>query len=110
MKKNGSDGARTLQGLIANKLDNPKDPVLKPAMKSFIDMVGEIGLAFSLVFTKTDKVKSNQMHSNVNKFRKELLKSWEFMPTYFLSSAIKKVGKDDILELIGRTNSEYRNG
>lgn len=74
----------------------------------FIDMVGEIGLPFSPVFTKTDKMKKNQLHSNVSKFKKELLKSWETMPEYFLTSAVLKTGKEEILDLIEKTNNEYQ--
>lgn len=75
----------------------------------FIDLLGEMRLPFALVFTKTDKVSAREMSGNVEKFKQELLKTWETMPRFYLASTIKKTGRNEILEFISETNKLYRN-
>ncbi len=66
----------------------------------FITWLGEEGIPFSIVFTKIDKPKKNELKSNVDQFEKELLKNWEELPVWFLSSAVNNAGREDILKYI----------
>lgn len=70
----------------------------------FIEWCGESGIPFSIVFTKADKLKPNTVNSNVEIYRNELLKSWEELPDMYVTSAEKKIGGDEILEFITKTN------
>lgn len=70
----------------------------------FIGWCGENGVPFSIVFTKTDKLKPNTAIDNVENYKKELLQTWEELPEIFLTSAEKRTGTDDILKLITTTN------
>ncbi len=63
----------------------------------FINWLGENGIPLSIVFTKADKPKANELEKNVEAFKEELLKYWEDLPVYFVSSAEKKIGKDELL-------------
>lgn len=70
----------------------------------FLEWCGENGIPFSIVFTKADKLKPNAVAENINKYKTELLKTWEELPECYVTSAEKKTGTDEILEFISVTN------
>ena len=70
----------------------------------FIEYCGESGIPFSLVFTKADKLKPNTVLENVEKYKQELLKTWEDLPEIYITSAEKKTGGEEILAFISNTN------
>lgn len=70
----------------------------------FMQWCGESGVPFSIVFTKSDKMKPNAAKKNVEDYRTELLKSWEELPEIYITSAEKKEGGDQILQYITATN------
>ena len=59
---------------------------------------------YCLVFTKTDKENQRTVSKNVREFLDRMKKTWQFLPQHFISSALKKTGKDKILDLIEETN------
>ena len=59
----------------------------------FVNWLGMNGLPLGIIFTKTDKLSPNKVQANVAKFKKVMLKEWEKMPTYFLSSSVSKDGE-----------------
>lgn len=63
----------------------------------FLTFLGEKEIPFSIVFTKTDKQVNNVTNKNVAEFKKALQKDWVELPKYFLSSAINKSGREEIL-------------
>lgn len=71
----------------------------------FIEWCGESGVPFSIIFTKTDKLKPNTVNANVEVYRNELLKTWEELPDMYVTSAEKKIGGDEILKFISETNT-----
>lgn len=75
----------------------------------FIDWLGRRRLPFVLVFTKADKQSRQKTIQNIQRFERELLKTWEAVPDIFITSAEKQAGKKELLEFIGdvnrRTNS-----
>jgi len=60
-----------------------------------------------MIFTKIDKLKSSQLNKNIKAYQKEMLKSWEVMPNFFISSATSKHGRKEILSFIAETNKLY---
>ena len=70
----------------------------------FIEWCGENGIPFSIVFTKSDKLKPNAIFTNVEDYKTELLKTWEDLPEIYVTSAEKKLGGDEILKFISTTN------
>ena len=72
----------------------------QPIDLRFIDWMGESGLPFSLIFTKADKLSKNKVQASVAAFRREMLKTWEAMPPYMVTSSMQKSGKDDVLNFI----------
>ncbi|MFH0866595.1 MAG: ribosome biogenesis GTP-binding protein YihA/YsxC [Bacteroidota bacterium] len=74
----------------------------------FINRMGTDQLPFTLVFTKTDKLKRNEMIRNIEDFKSAMLENWDELPTMFISSTETKKGKEEILGFIEETNSLFR--
>ena len=75
----------------------------------FIDSLGEWQLSFTIVFTKADKEKPGAVERNVKLFFEKMRENWEFLPRYFVTSAIDKRGKQEVLGLIDDYNKEAKN-
>jgi len=67
----------------------------------FINWLGENAIAFVIVYTKTDKLKPNDIEKNIAIIREELLQYWEELPQQFITSAKTKEGKEELLTFIG---------
>ena len=67
----------------------------------FIEMLGQNGVPFGIIFTKCDKLSSNQAESNIARYRRTLLQSWEELPPMFRTSSEKRQGREAILDFIG---------
>ncbi len=70
----------------------------------FIEWCGEHGIPFSIIFTKSDKLKPNAAIKNVEHYKNELLKTWDGLPEIYVTSAEKKEGTEVILDFITTTN------
>jgi GTP-binding protein len=73
----------------------------------FINWLGENGVPLGIIFTKADKQKPQHTLANVEVFKNKLLESWDEMPQYFISSAEKKEGAEEILDFIGESNKAF---
>jgi GTP-binding protein len=78
----------------------------QPIDLEFMQYMGESGIPFGIIFTKADKLKPAAIDRHVNDYCEVLLKTWEELPQYFVTSASKSIGKDNLLEFIGSTNEE----
>lgn len=87
--------------LIDSRLDPQKNDL------DFINRLGENGIPFAVIFTKTDKVSKLKVSQNVEKFKAKMMESWEELPLFFLSSAEKGDGRDEILDYIESINREF---
>ena len=67
---------------------------------SFINMLGKMEVPFVLVFTKLDKIKPIESAENINKFKETLLLDWSELPACFETSAVKEIGRKEILKFI----------
>jgi GTP-binding protein len=75
----------------------------------FLSFLGEQGIPFALIFTKTDKISSNKVQSGIAAFKKAMLEQWEEIPEIFISSAITKAGRDEILTYIKKVMVSVKN-
>ncbi len=71
----------------------------------FLDQLKVWQVPFTLVFTKSDKENQRTVSKNVKDFLEAMKKTWQVLPQHFVSSALKKTGKDKILAFIDETNS-----
>jgi len=72
----------------------------------FVEYLGNSGIPFSIIFTKADKLKPAVIDKNVMAYCQELLKTWEELPNYFITSSSKQIGRDHVLEFIEQNNIE----
>lgn len=70
----------------------------------FLSKLQKWEVPFALVFTKSDKENQRTVSKNVKDFLEEMKKTWQFLPMHFVTSAIKKTGRDKILSYIEETN------
>ena len=73
----------------------------------FINQLGEWQTPFVLVFTKSDKNKPGATIRNVDNFLNILKKDWEEAPPHYVTSAIDRTGRDQLLDYIGGLNRNF---
>ena len=73
----------------------------------FVNRLGEWKIPFCLVFTKADKENQRTVSKNVKDFLDKMRTTWQFLPQHFVTSTIKKMGRDKILSLIEEMNKEF---
>lgn len=66
----------------------------------FMQMLGEAGIPFSIIYTKADKLGPNALKTNLEKIETALLEYWEELPPRFITSSEKGIGRDDVLNYI----------
>jgi GTP-binding protein len=72
----------------------------------FLENLKLWNISFSLAFTKSDKENQRIVSKNVKDFLNAMKQTWQFLPRHFVTSAVKKSGKQKILDFIGETNEE----
>lgn len=70
----------------------------------FMEWLGLNSIPFSIVFTKADKLNENEIEGNVERYTEKMFETWEEMPVYFITSAEKGTGKEEILSYIEEIN------
>ena len=73
----------------------------------FVNRLGEWQIPFCIVFTKADKENQRTVSKNVKDFLDKMRTTWQFLPQHFVTSVIKKMGRDKILSLIEEMNKEF---
>ena len=66
----------------------------------FIELLGENGIPFGIIFTKADKLSQAQLNRNVKNYKQTLSEQWEELPPMFISSSEKGTGREEILGFI----------
>jgi GTP-binding protein len=64
---------------------------------AFLENLKVWKIPFCLVFTKSDKENQRIVSKNVKSFLEAMKKTWQFLPQHFVTSAVKKTGRDKIL-------------
>ncbi len=80
----------------------------QPIDLEFIQWLGENMIPFSIIFTKADKLKPKAIDNHVEDYKAVMLETWEEMPNYFVTSASKNIGKDEVLEYIESINNNLQ--
>ena len=71
----------------------------------FIQWLGEEGVPFALVFTKTDKLTKGRLAANLEAYKARLLEEWEELPPIFVTSSEQQLGRDELLSYIEGINT-----
>lgn len=70
----------------------------------FMEFLGENGVPFSIVFTKTDKLSKKAAEDNIAAYCKALLEQWEELPPVFVTSSETGKGREELLAYIAELN------
>lgn len=73
----------------------------------FLRSLGEWGVPFNMVFTKSDKNSQSDTAKNVKTFINKMKEEWEYIPKKFITSTVKRTGRKDILEYIDELNEDF---
>ena len=68
--------------------------------REFLAGLGENGIPFAIIFTKSDKLGPNALKAQIERDKEILSEDWEEMPPMFASSAETGAGKEEILDYI----------
>lgn len=93
------DQLTSLFVLIDSRLEPQKIDI------DFINWLGNNQVPFSIIFTKADKLINRKLNNNIKLFLDRLLQDWEQLPRHFITSSIKKTGKEDVLNYINKVNN-----
>lgn len=73
---------------------------------SFIEMLGNDGIPFVLVFTKADKQSNTRTNQLVTDYLAKLAETWDELPRHFVTSSTDKMGRDEVLDFIADVNRQ----
>jgi GTP-binding protein len=79
----------------------------KPDM-GFMEWLAVNQVPFVIVFTKSDKLSKGRLEGSVKHYVTEMMKSWDDIPQYFVSSANTGAGRIEILQYIKENNELFR--
>ena len=111
----GKKGREQIRGIIDSYLDEREELTCLFVLidcrhepqkidLEFINQLGESGIPFAIIFTKTDKISASKLNENLSNYKTKLLESWEELPPFFFTSTLQKKGKEEILDYIGEVN------
>jgi len=73
----------------------------------FLEQLGKWQVPFTIIFTKSDKENQRTVAGNVKAFFETMRKTWQFLPRYFVTSAVKSSGRDKMLAFIEECNKAF---
>ncbi len=71
----------------------------------FFNWLGENGVPFSIVFTKTDKLSKAAVKKSIESYCATLLEAWEELPPVFVTSSSTGAGRNQLLDYIEQLNN-----
>tara|TARA_Y100001958_G_C20979346_1_gene371150 strand:- start:136 stop:738 length:603 start_codon:yes stop_codon:yes gene_type:complete len=73
----------------------------------FMKYLNSMMCPFVIVFTKSDKIKSDILNDKIKLYKDSLISYWEVLPEIFVTSASDNKGVDEILEFINQSIKKY---
>jgi len=67
---------------------------------NFIEWIATNHIDVAICFTKIDKIGKTTLNKNIEEYKKLLNQYFDILPPIFCTSAVKKIGKEEIIELI----------
>jgi GTP-binding protein len=74
----------------------------------YINWFGRKNLPFVILLTKTDKLSRSESKNNRETFETKLLEHWESLPRIISTSAVSKLGREEVLDYIAEVNTMFR--
>ncbi len=80
----------------------------QPIDLNFMRWLGENHIPFSIIFTKSDKLKPRVIERNIKEYSEKMLENhWEEMPQTFITSSLHKTGGEEVLKYIYFLNESF---
>lgn len=79
----------------------------QPIDLNFMEWLGTNGIPFHIIFTKADKLSETALKRNIANYESEILKKWEQMPPYFVTSSSQQRGREEVLNYIDTLNNQF---
>ncbi len=80
----------------------------QPIDLEFMEWLTGKGIPFSIVFTKSDKLKPEARKASVKSYLDLMREAgWEETPPFFVTSSSKGIGKEELLDYIDQINRDY---
>ncbi len=73
----------------------------------FMKYLNSMMCPFVIIFTKSDKIKSDLVSEKIKLYKDSLLSYWENLPDTFVTSAWNRKGVDEILEFVNQSINKY---
>jgi len=86
--------------VLVDSRHEPQKPDL-----DFMEWLGISQVPFTIIFTKIDKLKPDELKANLKKYEEKMFETWETMPGYYISSAETGDGTAEILNYIELLNA-----
>ena len=74
---------------------------------NFIELLGQNGIPFGIIFTKADKLSQAQINRSITTYKRTLAEQWEELPPMLVSSSEKGTGREEILTFIDELLTNY---
>jgi GTP-binding protein len=75
----------------------------------FMEMLGMNQIPFARIFTKSDKITMAAAEKSVRFYDDLMLETWESIPPTFISSTVKRSGREAILDFIQESINNFSN-
>jgi GTP-binding protein len=72
----------------------------------FMEKLGEDGVPFVMIFTKTDKQSLTRTNELIKTYLAKMGETWDELPRYFITSAETGAGRDEVLDFITEVNRQ----
>ncbi|MEM6764627.1 MAG: ribosome biogenesis GTP-binding protein YihA/YsxC [Bacteroidota bacterium] len=70
----------------------------------FMEMLGIKRIPFSIIFTKIDKLKKDELKAKLEVYENKLFETWEELPPMMFTSSTSKAGREELLDKIAEIN------
>jgi len=77
--------------VLVDSRHEPQKPDLE-----FMEWLGISQIPFAIIFTKIDKLKPEELKTNLKNYEEKMFETWETMPGYYISSAETCNGTSEI--------------
>ncbi len=77
--------------------------------RAFMNYLGQNNIPFCILFTKSDKLKPDELVLALEAYKADVLNEWVELPPFVVTSSVNRLGREEILESIRRMNKMFIN-
>lgn len=77
--------------------------------RQFMNYLGQNNIPFCMLFTKSDKLKPAELTEALEAYQQAILTEWEILPPFIMTSSVKNMGREEILDSILEMNDIFAN-